>query len=94
LLSQTYPLKPWVAQRHSYRTGTLRYFERRYLDQPAGLKNLCADQADCDGVVVYWLREEAPPEVPAVTAEGKPLVVIAAAHLSRLQIRAEEYRAL
>jgi hypothetical protein len=32
--------------------------------------------------------------VPAVTAEGKPLVVIAAAHLSRLQIRAEEYRAL
>jgi len=94
LLSQTYPLKPWVAQRHSYRTGTLRYFERRYLDQASGLTGLCADQGDCDGVVVYWLREEPPAQVPATTADGKPLVLITAADLSRLRVRAQEYRAL
>ncbi|MEM8779051.1 MAG: hypothetical protein AAGF26_09300 [Cyanobacteria bacterium P01_G01_bin.49] len=32
LLSSLRPLNPQIAQRHSYKTGTLRYFERRYLD--------------------------------------------------------------
>ncbi|MGK7882293.1 MAG: hypothetical protein AB4060_19660 [Crocosphaera sp.] len=33
LLSSLRPLNPQIAQRHSYKTGTLRYFERRYLDK-------------------------------------------------------------
>jgi hypothetical protein len=94
LLSETYPLKPLVAQRHSYRTGTLRYFERHYLDRGAELETLSCTQSDCDGVVVYWLRDEAPPKIPAQTSDGKPLVVITAANLSLLSIRAQEYRAL
>ncbi len=94
LLTETYPLKPLVAQRHSYRTGTLRYFERYYLDRDQDLASLDCTQADGDGAVVYWLGEAAPLEVPASTVDGKPLVVVAAANLSLLAIRAQEYHAL
>ncbi|MFH7241628.1 MAG: hypothetical protein ACHWZW_02150 [Spirulina sp.] len=94
LLSETYPLKPLVAQRHSYRTGTLRYFERHYLATTSDLETLSCTQADCDGVVVYWLSDAPPSPVPAHTVDGKPLVVIAAANLPLLAIRAQEYRAL
>jgi len=94
LLSETYPLKPLVAQRHSYRTGTLRYFERHYLATTRDLASLVCTQADCDGVVVYWLSDAPPSPVPAHTVDGKPLVVVAAANLPLLTIRAQEYRAL
>ncbi|MGB7315632.1 MAG: hypothetical protein WA939_22080 [Nodosilinea sp.] len=94
LLTETYPLKPMVAQRHSYRTGTLRYFERHYLATSSDLETLACTQSDCDGVVAYWLSETAPSLVPAQTVDGKPLVVIAAANLPLLAIRAQEYRAL
>ena len=94
LLSETYPLKPLVAQRHSYRTGTLRYFERHYLATASDLETLICTQADCDGVVVYWLSDAPPSPVPSHTVDGKPLVVIAAANLPLLAIRAQEYRAL
>lgn len=94
LLSESYPLKPLVAQRHSYRTGTLRYFERHYIDNPADLEDLFCSQPDCDGIVVYWLQEDAPRSVPATTQDGKPLVLICAANLSVLSIRAQEHHAL
>jgi hypothetical protein len=94
LLTETYPLKPMVAQRHSYRTGTLRYFERHYLATSGALETLVCTQANCDGAVVYWLSETAPSSLPAHTVDGKPLVVIAAANLPLLAIRAQEYRAL
>ena len=94
LLTETYPLKPMVAQRHSYRTGTLRYFERHYLATSGDLAELACTQANCDGVVVYWLSEAPPSPVSAHTVDGKPLVVIAAANLPLLAIRAQEYRAL
>ncbi len=94
LLTETYPLKPMVAQRHSYRTGTLRYFERHYLATSGNLDTLSCTQVNCDGAVVYWLSETAPSSVPAQTIDGKPLVVIVAANLPLLAIRAQEYRAL
>jgi hypothetical protein len=94
LLRESYPLKPLVAQRHSYRTGTLRYFERHYIDNPADLEDLFCSQPDCDGIVVYWLQEDAPQSVPAATQDGKPLVLICAANLSVLSIRAQEHHAL
>ena len=94
LLTETYPLKPLVAQRHSYRTGTLRYFERHYLATAHDLATLTCTQADCDGVVAYWLSETPPIPIPSHTADGKPLVVIAAANLPLLTVRAQEYRAL
>jgi hypothetical protein len=58
LLSEFRPLKPLVAQRHSYETGTLRYFERRYIDATTDLSQLNCAIDGCDGLMGYWVDEE------------------------------------
>ncbi|MFB2770618.1 hypothetical protein ACE1AT_15190 [Pelatocladus sp. BLCC-F211] len=94
LLSVHRPLKPLVAQRHSYQTGTLRYFERDYLDNSQDLHLLCCSSADADGFVGYWVDKETPHSVPPTTSDGKPLVILSAANLDILQIRTLEFVAL
>jgi len=59
ILSEVCPLKPLVAQRHSYKTGTLRYFERQYLDS-SEFGNLHCSSNDYDGLVGYWVDDTLP----------------------------------
>ena len=94
LLSSIRPLKTLVAQRHSYQTGTLRYFERCYLDSSVNLNDLSCSAADSDGLTGYWVDDEKPKSVPNLTADGKPLIILRAAGLDLLRIRAREYAAL
>lgn len=94
LLSDIRPLTPIVAQRHSYKTGTLRYFERRYIDGLEDLKKLQCSYPDSDGLVGYWVDRELPSQVPAMTADGKPLIIVEVAKLDLLQVRAREFAAL
>jgi len=94
ILSTIRPLTPMVAQRHSYKTGTLRYFERQYLDASEDLSQLRCSSNDSDGLVGYWLDDELPTDVPPKTADGKPLIVLCAAKLDLLRIRAREFAAL
>ena len=94
LLSSIRPLKPLVAQRHSYQTGTLRYFERCYLDSSRNLNNLSCSTTDSDGLIGYWVDDEKPKSVPSLTADSKPLIILCAAELESLRIRAREYAAL
>jgi hypothetical protein len=92
LLSSIRPLKPLVAQRHSYQTGTLRYFERRYLDSSGNLNDLSCSAADSDGLIGYWVDDQNPESVPTITADGKPLIILCAAELESLRIRDSEKR--
>lgn len=94
LLSDLRPLSPLVVQRHSYTKGTLRYFERRYLDGREKLNGLQCTNSDCDGLVGYWVDNKLPDAVPSETADGKPLIILAAVKLDLLQIRAKEFAAL
>lgn len=94
LLSDLRPLAPLVAQRHSYRTGTLRYFERRYLDNSQPLTELRCSSPEIDGLVGYWVADELPTRVPSDTADGKPLIVLRASKLDLLRIHALEFVAL
>ncbi|WP_414574602.1 hypothetical protein [Anabaena sp. CCY 9402-a] len=94
LLSLHRPLKPLVAQRHSYKTGTLRYFERHYLDSSQDLSQLSCSSVDADGFVGYWVDETVPGAVPSITSDGKPLVILTAASLDILRIRTLEFVAL
>ncbi|MEA5525145.1 hypothetical protein [Nodularia spumigena] len=94
LLSLHRPLRPLVAQRHSYKKGTLRYFERHYLDKSHDLQQLSCSSVDADGFVGYWVDEEIPDAVPATTSDGKPLVILSAANLAILRIRTLEFVAL
>ncbi len=75
ILSEVCPLNPLIAQRHSYRTGTLRYFERCYLDSSKDLVSLRSNRIDCDGLVGYWVDDALTTQVPDQTADGKPLII-------------------
>ncbi|QNH57095.1 hypothetical protein [Limnospira indica] len=94
LLSEIRPLEPLVAQRHSYVTGTLRYFERRYLDNPIHLSALSCTLKDADGAIAYWVGEQLPNVMPEMTTDGKPLIVVGVAKLETLRIQARELAAL
>ncbi|NJK62486.1 MAG: hypothetical protein HC921_07180 [Synechococcaceae cyanobacterium SM2_3_1] len=94
LLGELCPLKPVVAQRHSYETGTLRYFERRYLDASDSLTSLTCTSAEADGLIGYCIESDLSIEVPATTADGKPLVILASQKLEMLQANTLEYAAL
>jgi len=63
LLTDLYPLRPVVAQRHYTQTGNLRYFERRYGDSQESWDRLTCTQAQGDGLVLYWL-DAAPLDQP------------------------------
>ena len=77
LLSRLVPLPPVVAQRHSYETGTLRYFDRAYLDREEELHTLDPTAFKGDGLVIYWLARRAPQSVPSHLADGRPIAVVA-----------------
>ena len=94
LLSELRPLKPLVAQSHSYKTGTLRYFERQYLDQSRKLSELVCSDPSIDGFIGYWVDDAPPKKVPALTADGKPLIWVAAGELDILRITTREFAAL
>ena len=76
-LQSTLPLPASVAHRHSYRTGTLRYFESVYVDGATTLQQLTSTNASSDGVTAYVLSSpNKRPEVPPRTADGKPLIAV------------------
>jgi hypothetical protein len=93
LLSTIRSQKPLVAQRHYATTGTLRYFEQRYIDSMTRLAELRCSTESYDGLIAYWM-EPTSPEPPAYTVDGKPLIVVTTNHLELLKVRAQEFQAL
>lgn len=94
MLTAIKPLSPAVAQRHSYKTGTLRYFEKRYLAEEKYLQTIETKNYDADGLIVYWLGNKLPVDVPVWTKNGKPLVLVGALETEQLAIACEELWAL
>ncbi|GER89749.1 hypothetical protein KDW_39110 [Dictyobacter vulcani] len=94
LLTQAYPLTPIIAQRHSYITGTLRYFERRYISDYKDLAQILPENPDSDGVIAYWLSEQLPTQCPTATTAGKPFVLLASKNIEKLAAVSREVSAL
>jgi hypothetical protein len=94
LLSELSPLKPVVAQRHSYETGTLRFFERRYLNSFDALETITCTHANADGLIGYWVEKEFPVHIPSQTLDGKPFVLLASGKLDLLHTNTYEYAVL
>lgn len=94
LLCKLRLLSPLVAQRHSYKTGTLRYFERSYLDYSIPMNELRCSSPDIDGFIGYWVEDDLPLQVPTYTIDGKPLIVLCGSKLDVLRIHALEFAAL
>ena len=75
VLDARYRPRPLVANRHSQRTGTLRYFQPRY-SAAASVRDVTEATTTGDGVVVYAVGElddEHP--WPTRTSDGRPVVV-------------------
>ena len=68
-LNDTWRPRPIVAKRHSYQTGTLRYFEIRFADAATFSRHL-SPSIDADGILIYCL--------PATKAESRDLAALAA----------------
>ncbi|MEA5417742.1 hypothetical protein VB712_00810 [Spirulina sp. CCNP1310] len=94
LLEQVDPRKPLVIQRHYTTTGTLRYFEQRYLDGRSRLDQLRCLNISHDGLIGYWVDRKEPGKIPEFTADGKPLVIVRTNLLDLLHTRAQELEAL
>ena len=93
ILASVSPLKPVIARRHSYKTGTTRCFERVYSDTvPISVE--CKSH-DADGIIYYITGQlSANSDIPAHTSDGKPVVIIAAIELDFLHIACHEYHSL
>lgn len=94
LLNKFRPLKPIIAQRHSFRTGTLRLFERVYLDSSSELEKLECTNTSFDGLIGYWLDKNIPVNLPERTVGGKPLIIYIVDNLEELNAAALELAAL
>ena len=95
LLNKLYPLSPLVAQRHSYQTGTLRYFECEYADHSTDLTRLTSNDPSSDGKILYWVDLQKEISLfPESTVEDKPLVIIASENIEAFQQALLDYIAL
>lgn len=87
LLEKLLPLTPMIAQRHSYKTGTLRFFECQYSDDISKLKSV---DKSADGLIVYWVSDLEPDCISRFTQDGKPLLVIKTNEIEKLESACRE----
>ncbi len=75
ILQKYLPLHSVIASRHSYTTGTIRRFERKWLSEES-LSETLAPKEGLDGLVLYCFGTLKMPSVkPKVCADGRPLVI-------------------
>ena len=90
LLNEYYPTKPFVARRHSYQTGTLRFFERQFVDTIPN--TVSTSNNDSDGVILYVVgRKKSKVQAPNFTVDGKPIIIVKGAELEFLDLAANEF---
>jgi hypothetical protein len=95
ILNKIYPLRPVVAQRHSYQTGTLRYFECQYVDLGTDMDRISCQDSTSDGKILYWVEpHELISGIPQTTIEGKPVVFISSENIEAFQQALLDYTAL
>ena len=76
VLNGVMPLSPVVAARHSQKTGTLRIFERRWIDPTTDLVEPLSSSDRHDGLLLYVLGPDAPKEALTRTSDDRPLVFL------------------
>ena len=95
LFNEYFPLKPLVVQRHSYQTGTMRYFERQYFDKIESLDSPNCISTDSDGLICYWVGKERDlrklKRIPGKTPNNQPVIIVSASELNALKIACHEY---
>jgi hypothetical protein len=94
VLNQSFPMRPMVAQKHSYETGTLRYFHRSFFDSMTSLDEIIQAGAKGDGFVLYDVDDKDISDIPLETNDQKPIIRIVPKNTTDLRYMAIEYDAL
>ncbi|MFN0141481.1 MAG: hypothetical protein ACKVQW_15510 [Pyrinomonadaceae bacterium] len=94
LLEKSHAPRAIVAQRHSYQSGAVRYFESRYFDDSNQFDGVACHYPGSAGLVGYWVSDVPLSNVPAETSDGKPLLMIQARRVESLRSDAREHAAL
>jgi hypothetical protein len=94
MLEALAPSAPVVAQRHSFTTGTLRYFERQFVEDADALSKATCTLSDSDGLILYWVGAAAPCTPPRSTTDGRPIVLVATPAIAALRGAASELAGL
>jgi hypothetical protein len=85
LLQKYLPLTPIIAARHSYKTGTVRRFERRWLNEEHLTEKL-VPKSGYDGLFLYSFGTDAVPSyIPEQCCDDRPLFIAYVPHLSQIQ---------
>ncbi len=93
ILQNFLPLRPIVAARHSYRTGTIRRFEKRWIDEEELTDSLVPAEG-YDGLLAYCFgTSKSMSKVPVRCSDGRPLVIAYVANRVRLKELALEVAA-
>ncbi|MGB4504829.1 MAG: hypothetical protein WBI44_08035 [Syntrophaceticus sp.] len=93
ILQDYMPLSPVIASRHSYKTGTVRRFERRWLNIEYLTEDL-APKNGYDGLFLYSFGTVAvPSHIPRRCCDGRPLFVAYVPSLSTIHELALEVAA-
>jgi len=88
-------LSPVVIQRHSYLTGTLRSFERIFVDNTTSETTIREAAINYDGLICYWVGEKYDFYEPlSTTFEGKPIVFLVNSKQKAIQLACHEYVAI
>ncbi|MGI6487652.1 MAG: hypothetical protein ACOX2B_04920 [Syntrophothermaceae bacterium] len=93
ILQEYLPLPPLIASRHAFETGTVRRFERRWLNVES-LNRELVPQKGFDGLILYCFGTLAePPVIPEACGDKRPLLIAyvpsqAALHELALEIAA------
>ena len=97
-LARQVPPQPFIARRHYFQRGTLRYFEVRYSDLNALATDLFSDVGDADGRVVLCLprdsADRAAMQKAAQTVLDRPVVAVVPQDLLDLQELSHELACL
>jgi hypothetical protein len=94
VLERVLPLEPLVAARHSHQSGTLRAFERFWIDP--GVESIIGLTAvdRGDGVALYVLGSEAPTSAVQIAPGNKPIAFVVSPNTADLVDAAREVAAI
>jgi len=96
LLSETCPPSPLIVQRHSFETGNLRFFERKYFETVSDYVQHKTLKVEGDGLICHVLAGELDEDqVPSRLDDGRPVAfILSSIETDKLRRACVEYTAL
>lgn len=76
VLQEVFPLISFIASRHSYKTGTVRKFEARWISIDKLKQEIPMPQSGYDGLLVFCFGNERIEQgIPKMCRDGRPLII-------------------